>query len=760
MASRSDDTPTTQRDQSTEKDEIIKKLKNGTEFTKVRGRKTFVRTFQLDNDMVYVEWKPSRKSPNKNRVLLKDIKEVRPGTATDTFRKYKNTVQENRCVSLIFAGNNKTLDLIGKHTEDAILWTNGLRAVKKQMAHVDVHSLRNKYPFYYVHEHFKKADKDGDGTVDFLEACDLLKELNIKVEKAWVKSMFEQAMKKKGEQKEDYVMNEEEFVTFYEVLTRRPEIRDLFKRYDFGNDEVFWTLDEFKNFMQTEQKMTDVDDEFLDKMIDKYEPTPALKEATLLSCEGFKLMLLGTESSLMNPLHTSIYQDMTKPLSDYFIASSHNTYLLQDQLRGPSSTEAYVRALRLGCKCVELDCWDGSDGDPIIYHGHTLTSKIKFKDVIEVINQYAFIVSDYPLILSIENHCSVEQQKVMAKYMVDIFGDQLYTTPVTPEMKALPSPTNLKKKILVKGKKLKDVKTDGDDGGEVSDEDEAAEMQDDEVKKEVEKKQSKKLKLAKELSDLVVLCKSVHFSSFEHTKENYQFYEMSSFGEGKALGLAKDSAKEYIKHNQWQLSRTYPSGIRTNSSNYHPQTLWNAGCQIVALNYQTPGDEMDMYRGKFQQNGNCGYILKPAFLTSPKTEFDPENPGNESRCLLKIQVISGQQFPKISSEIIDPYVKVYIVGAPCDWNEAKTAVVKDNGFNPTWNETLEFDIKVPELAMVRFLVRDYEKIGTNEFIGQYSIPMTSMQQGYHHLPLLSKVGEKQIPACLFVNVSITPVKTA
>ena len=56
----------------------------------------------------------------------------------------------------------------------------------------------------------------------------------------------------------------------------------------------------------------------------------------------------------------------------------------------------------MGCRSVELDVWDGPDNEPVIYTGHTMTSQIVFRSVIDIINKYAFVASEFPLLLCLE----------------------------------------------------------------------------------------------------------------------------------------------------------------------------------------------------------------------------------------------------------------------------------------------------------------------------------------------------------------------
>lgn len=56
----------------------------------------------------------------------------------------------------------------------------------------------------------------------------------------------------------------------------------------------------------------------------------------------------------------------------------------------------------------------------------------------------------YPVILSIEDHCSIAQQRNMAQHFRKVLGDTLLTKPVDIAADGLPSPNQLKRKILIK----------------------------------------------------------------------------------------------------------------------------------------------------------------------------------------------------------------------------------------------------------------------------------------------------------------------
>jgi hypothetical protein len=80
--------------------------------------------------------------------------------------------------------------------------------------------------------------------------------------------------------------------------------------------------------------------------------------------------------------------------------------------------------------------------------------------------------SNFPLILSIENHCSIEQQDRMAKHLVTILGDLLHTKGIKGDEKELPSPMDLQRKILVKAKRLSECGTGNDNDNQSESDDE------------------------------------------------------------------------------------------------------------------------------------------------------------------------------------------------------------------------------------------------------------------------------------------------
>ena len=82
-------------------------------------------------------------------------------------------------------------------------------------------------------------------------------------------------------------------------------------------------------------------------------PAPLTVETAKMSLSGFTAYLLSADNSAFADQHGRIYHDMTRPLPEYYVSSSHNTYLVGHQLVGDSTIEGYIRALLHSCRSVE-----------------------------------------------------------------------------------------------------------------------------------------------------------------------------------------------------------------------------------------------------------------------------------------------------------------------------------------------------------------------------------------------------------------------
>ncbi|XP_055219343.2 1-phosphatidylinositol 4,5-bisphosphate phosphodiesterase beta-2 isoform X3 [Gorilla gorilla gorilla] len=590
------------------------------------------------------------------------------------------------------------------------------------------------------------------------------------------------------------------YKSFLMSLCPRPEIDEIFTSYH-AKAKPYMTKEHLTKFINQKQRDSRLNSllfpparpDQVQGLIDKYEPSGINAQRGQLSPEGMVWFLCGPENSVLAQDKLLLHHDMTQPLNHYFINSSHNTYLTAGQFSGLSSAEMYRQVLLSGCRCVELDCWKGKppDEEPIITHGFTMTTDIFFKEAIEAIAESAFKTSPYPIILSFENHVdSPRQQAKMAEYCRTIFGDMLLTEPLEKfPLKPgvpLPSPEDLRGKILIKNKKNQfsgSTSSSKDTGGEAEGSsppsapagegtvwagEEGTELEEEEVEEEEEEESGnldeeeiKKMQsdegtaglevtAYEEMSSLVNYIQPTKFISFEFSAQKNRSYVISSFTELKAFDLLSKASVQFVDYNKRQMSRIYPKGTRMDSSNYMPQMFWNAGCQMVALNFQTMDLPMQQNMAVFEFNGQSGYLLKHEFMRRPDKQFNPFSVDRIDVVVattLSITVISGQF---LSERSVRTYVEVELFGLPGDPKRRYRTKLSPstNSINPVWKEEpFVFEkILMPELASLRVAVMEEG----NKFLGHRIIPINALNSGYHHLCLHSESNMPLTMPALFI----------
>ncbi|KAL1835912.1 hypothetical protein VTJ49DRAFT_5896 [Mycothermus thermophilus] len=729
-------------------------LRQGMTLTKVSKKKNTKRiTLCLDPEAAKICW-------DKNKsVYMDDIKEIR--TAED-IRQYRLDAAlpesvEKRFFTIIYMVPGKTatklLHLIAD-TDDAFLqWVAALDTITKhrQDFAMSLMSFNDKaVRAYWAKEMDKQlgpARSPEDEHIDFAGVERVCRALHIHAPADELRSKFDMAKGRRGTSDDmppspfrGGRLNFAEFLEFVRLMKVRADIRRVYQARA-ADPDTGMTKDEFFAFLcDVQQENVDEDPSTWHAVFARFarkgrqrDASDAEAEAVTMSEAGFAAFLTSTSNDVI-PKEPQHYV-LDRPMNEYYISSSHNTYLMGRQVASTSTHEGYISALMRGCRCIEVDCWDGEDFQPVVTHGHTLTTSISFLEVMKTINKYAFVKSRFPLWISLEVRCHPNTQVNMAKIMIEVFGDKLVRAPLDPSSDRLPSPSELMDRILIKVKKpdepiraaerpvgrrrgnslpslhqrppmvpapsspLLSPSPASRSNRQINTITEGlvheplSSSSPSECDSEVEtgsvgpagapvRKVSSKIHPV--LGELGVYCMGIRFQGFD-TPEAKKFNHIFSFKEKTFADKVQQSEgkRALYRHNMRYLMRVYPNAGRISSNNFDPLIYWKRGVQMAALNWQTFDLGMQLNQAMFDGGtGQSGYVLKP--LEARQIQVMPNLSPDEcvgrrprKKVAFEIEVISAQQLMRPwnmgEKRTLDPYVEVEVLMADDKRNKADAA---------------------------------------------------------------------------------------
>lgn len=481
--------------------------------------------------------------------------------------------------------------------------------------------------------------------------------------------------------------------------------------------------------------------------------------------------------ALLSKPHINVPREITDrshPLPDYFISSSHNTYLMAHQLFGSSSAAAYETALVAGARCVEIDAWDGDQDkdEPKVTHGYTLVSNISFRAVCETIRDVvdkeaasSMSAQGYraaPILLSLENHCDAHGQLRLVQIMKEVWGDRLLSSAIRQKGHEEQQGTGAHVRLDELGSKiaviveyhLPDEQDDSSDSSSDSENEEEKNAR----KNYKDKKKAAPLTIIPELANLGVYAQSVKpadnswYDKVELT--NSPHHPLINLSESGLVSHMPTHSQKIAINNSQHLMRVYPKGTRISSKNLKPLPFWGVGAQICALNWQTFGASMQLNEALF--SGTDGFVLKPAPLrTGGNGEL---NTGRKRR--LRLHVGGATDVPLSADsqpDDIKPYVTCTLVH-PDDLQDnpqkRKTSGYKQHklgllhkGENPPptdpfWNEKLEWDYQDNDLAFLRIILKSDDSFARNPMLAVSAVRLSYVASGWSFIRLLDLKGRE------------------
>ncbi|KAL5721047.1 phosphoinositide phospholipase C [Ranunculus cassubicifolius] len=576
------------------------------------------------------------------------------------------------------------------------------------------------------------------------------------------------------------------------VVEAPVEIKTLFD--DYSDENGVMNVDHLRDFLIKIQGEKDATQEEAQAILDSMKHLHIFHHHTKggLDLVAFFKYLFGDRNG---PLETTV-GDMTASLSEYFMYTGHNSYLKGNQLSSKCSDIPIIESLQRGVRGIELDMWPNLRGNNVkIDHGRTLTSPVKLIKCLRSIKEHAFSASSYPVVLTLEDHLTKDLQAKVAKMTTQTFQNMLFS-PGSECLKELPSPDSLKNKIIISTKPPKEydqtksyknkekslqketIPIKGKSWGrEVSDLDSdfATHAEDDRKVAEDEAYEEVLLDENESMVEQNAEPEYKHLIGIHAWKRKRVIMEALKVDPNRVgrISLSEDlleramitHGKDIVRFTQRNLLRVYPKSTRVDSSNYNPLFGWMVGAQMVAFNMQGYGRSLWLMHGMFRANGGCGYVKKPDLLLKAGSNdevFDPRVT-LPVKTTFKVHLYMGDgwhsdfgssHFDRYSPP--DFYTRVGIAGVPADSIMKRTKTINDD-WTPVWNEEFEFELSVPELALLRIEVHEQdEALERDDFGGQTCLPVWELRSGIRAVPLFDLKGVQYSSVKLLMHFTFEP----
>ena len=440
----------------------------------------------------------------------------------------------------------------------------------------------------------------------------------------------------------------------------------------------------------------------------------------------------------------------------------------------------YSTSLLYNFRLVELDCYNGEGDNIIITHGYSFVTELNLEDILYELKDAAFINSDLPVILSIENHLDERHQIILANKFKEILED-LYIFPYDSKPEYVPTLREMRNKFLVKcgGRKLWEKE-------KINKKPPQNESLNNEInikKKNIrhykykhchslnlvekkiivlDKRADYKLKMIKNkkknfrnisytfnektpiIFDTITSLENVRGVLATRLKKEkidsnyYKPWEMISLKSTKTLKYYNDNEKNKKMLNLTKQCsiKVYPDSF--DSSNYNMIKCFSCGIQACALNLQATEDDFILYdKIFFKQSQGLGYVVKYDKFFSKDYINSYEKP--RFICHMEIlSIINCSNLIENAKLVITNNgllkLKIYSIGVKED---EKNPIVKCKLLNGTMfpifengNPTINYEVYDYELSAIMIKIKYNKKM-----IGRACIPYNLMKQGLRRIPV-------------------------